>query len=129
MKIKFLSILSIILISSMSMFAQKQTKTFKVFGNCVLCEERIEKAANDVDGVTESEWNKKTKMIKVTFDSSKTDMNKIKKAIANVGHDTNEFKAISATYNKLPNSCKYERTKKKGCGSSKNPCRSACGNG
>ena len=128
MKMRILSVLSLILISSMSLLAQKQTKNFKVFGNCEMCETRIEKAANDVDGVTKSDWNKDTKMMKVTFEASKTDMNTIKKAIAYVGHDTNEFKAKSETYNKLPNCCKYERPKKAGCGTKK-PCSSPCGKG
>ena len=111
------------------MFAQSQTKNFKVYGNCEMCENRIEKAANNVDGVTKSEWNKKTKMMKVTFDSSKTDMSKIQKAIAAVGHDTNAFKAKNVVYNNLPNCCKYERPKTKGCGNSHKPCNSPCNKG
>jgi len=128
-KMKILGVLSLILIGSMSLFAQSQTKNFKVLGNCDMCVERIEKAANSVNGVTKSSWNKETKMMKVTFDESKTDMNKIKKAIANVGHDTNEFKAKNEVYNKLPNSCKYERAKKAGCGNSHKPCSSSCRKG
>ena len=65
--------------------------------------------------------------MKVTFEASKTDMNKIKKAIAAVGHDTKEFKAKNSVYNKLPSCCQYERPKKVGCGKSKRPCSSPCG--
>ena len=125
---KILSVLSLILISSMSLLAQSQTKNFKVFGNCNMCAERIEKAANNVDGVTKSEWNKDTKMMKVTFEASKTNMKEIQKAIANVGHDTKEFKAKNAVYNKLPACCQYERPKATtGCGSkSHKPCSTPC---
>ena len=95
-----------------------------------MCVERIEKAANSIDGVTKSEWNKNTKMMKVTFEASKTDMHKIQKAIAAVGHDTKEFKAKNKDYNNLPSCCQYDRPKESDCGSkSHKPCSTPCKKG
>ena len=77
-----------------------------------MCETRIEKAANSVDGVTSADWDKETKMIKVTFDTEKTDLHKIHMAIAKAGHDTDMHKASQETYDKLPGCCKYDREEK-----------------
>lgn len=40
----------------------KQTETFKVWGNCGMCEKIIEKSLK-VKGISSAEWNKDTKMI------------------------------------------------------------------
>ena len=81
-------------------------------GNCGMCEKRIEKAANSVDGVQSADWNKETKMIEVKFDDGKTDMHKVHMAIAKVGHDTEIHKAKDSVYNDLPGCCKYDRAEK-----------------
>lgn len=92
-----------------SVFGQTKTEKFKVYGNCGMCEDRIEKAANSVDGVSAAEWNKETKMIEVKLDESKTDVHKVHMAIAKVGHDTEMHKAKDEVYKELPGCCKYDR--------------------
>lgn len=116
MKTKMLSLLSMFLIGTSMVFAQAKTEKFEVKGNCGMCENRIEKAANSVDGVTNADWNQETEIFEVSFDESKTSVNKIQLAIANVGHDTPKHKATDEVYNALPGCCKYERGEaKKGC--------------
>lgn len=98
------------LITSTFVFAQEmKTEKFKVYGNCGMCENRIEKATTDLDGVTKAEWNMETSMLKVTFDESKLKVEKIHKAVAAVGHDTDKVKAKDEVYKALPGCCKYER--------------------
>jgi len=92
-----------------TVFGQAKTEKFKVYGNCGMCEKRIEKAANSVDGVTSADWNKETKMIEVVLNESKTNVHKVHMAIAKVGHDTEMHKAKDEVYNKLPGCCKYDR--------------------
>jgi copper chaperone CopZ len=87
-----------------------QTSTFKVWGNCESCKARIEKTAK-VAGAATASWSESTKLLKVTFDNTKTDVDKISKALAAVGHDTEKYKADAKVYNALPGCCKYERTK------------------
>jgi copper chaperone CopZ len=110
MKTKVLSLVATFLLSAVAVFAGNKTEKFKVYGNCGMCENRIEKAAKSVDGVSAADWNKETKMIEVTFDDSKTDVHKVHMAIAKVGHDTDMHKASDETYDKLPSCCKYDRT-------------------
>lgn len=92
-----------------TLFGQTKTEKFHAYGSCGMCETRIEKAAKSVDGVTSAEWDKKTQMVEVAFDASKTDLHKIQEAIAKVGHDTDMHKADDKTYNALPGCCKYDR--------------------
>jgi copper chaperone CopZ len=97
------------IVGTMSVFAQSKTEEFKVYGNCGMCETRIENAAKSVNGVTTAEWDKETKMLKVSYDKSKADNHKIQKAVAKVGHDTDMHKAEEKVYNALPGCCQYER--------------------
>lgn len=90
-------------------FAGGEKEKFKVYGNCGMCESRIEKAAENVDGVESADWNKDTKMILVEFDASKVKVKEIHKAIAKAGHDTEMVKAEDKTYEGLPGCCKYDR--------------------
>ncbi len=106
---KVLNLVVLFLMGTMSVFAETKTKEFKVYGNCGMCEKRIEKAAESVEGVTKADWDKETKMITVTYDESKTDAHKIQLAIANVGHDTDMHKADDKVYDKLHGCCKYDR--------------------
>lgn len=86
-----------------------KTETIKVSGKCGMCKTRIEKAAK-LEGVSKAEWDQKTNMLTLTYDSSKVKSDDIQKKIAAVGHDTPNFKATDKVYNALPGCCKY-RTK------------------
>ncbi len=112
MKSILLCLVTLIMLS-FSASAQKTSAKFKVYGNCGMCEERIEKAAMGVDGVSKADWYKETKMMKVTFDSGKTNLEAIHQAIANVGHDTDLVTAKDEVYNSLHSCCLYERPKNK----------------
>ena len=72
-----------------------------------MCKTRIEKAAQEVAGVTRAEWDNETKMLALEFDSAKTGIEAISKAIAEVGHDTEKDKADDLVYHDLPDCCKY----------------------
>lgn len=112
MKKKVLSLVGLFLIGAMTVFAQSKTEKFKVYGSCGMCENRIEKAAESVDGVTAADWNQETKMLDLTYDESTTNSNKVHLAVAKVGHDTDKQKAKDEVYSNLPGCCKYERPKK-----------------
>ncbi len=92
--------------------ANEKTETFKVSGNCGMCEKTIEKAASKVDGVTTADWDKEKKTITITFDESKVEIMAIHKAIAKAGYDTEKVKAKDETYGELPSCCQYDREAK-----------------
>lgn len=85
-----------------------KTETFKVSGNCEMCQSTIEKAAKGIKGVSSASWNKQTKMIKVSYDS-KVDVKTIHQAIANAGYETSLAKANEKSYAKLAPCCQYKK--------------------
>jgi len=102
-------IIAIILLS-VKMKAQTSivTATLSVKGNCEMCQERIENAA-DIKGVKLCKWDDNTKIATVTYDSKKTDLETIEKAIAKAGYETKNQKADSKADSKLPTCCKYNQ--------------------
>lgn len=98
------------LVTTSIIFAQEmKTEKFKVYGNCGMCENRIENAVTELDGVTKADWNKENNMLKVTFKESKLKLDDIHKTVAAVGHDTEKEKANAEIYSALPGCCQYER--------------------
>ncbi len=119
MKTKVLSLAALFVLGAVSVFAGNKTEKIKVYGNCGMCETRIEKAVNAIDGVSKADWNKDTKILEVTLDDAKTDIHKVHMAVAAVGHDTDMHKAPDDVYNNLPSCCKYDRSAE-GTGDMKN---------
>ena len=78
-----------------------------VQGLCEMCKERIEKTAKAVNGVHTARWDQKTKQLHLGFDPTQTSGDVVAKAIAKAGHDTDKYKADKATYDALPDCCKY----------------------
>lgn len=87
-----------------------KTETFKVWGACEMCKTRIENAVKS-EGASSANWDLKTKMLTVTFDSKKTGIDAFCKKLASVGHDNEKYKASDDVYAKLPACCHYERSK------------------
>lgn len=113
LKIIIVALLAIVLGSNsftqaqdLSKKATTKTETLKVSGNCGMCKTRIEKAAK-LDGVTKADWDSKSKMLTVTYDPAKTNLDLIGKKEAAVGHDNEKAKADDKIYSALPGCCKY----------------------
>ncbi len=83
--------------------------SFKVSGNCEMCKSKIEKAANSIEGVKFAKWNMVSQKMTVKYNTDKTTVSLIQESIANVGYDTDNYKAKDETYNKLHHCCKYKR--------------------
>ena len=82
--------------------------SFGVRGNCGMCKNTIEKAANGVEGVASANWDVDKKKIDVSFDDTKTDAMAIHKAIAASGYDTEKIAGDEEAYDGLPGCCKYD---------------------
>lgn len=78
-----------------------------VQGLCEMCKERIDKTAKAVNGVHTASWDLKTKQLHLGFDPAQTSADAVAKAVAKAGHDTEQYKADKATYDALPDCCKY----------------------
>ena len=114
--LKLFLIASMAGISGFAAFAQmnrnmtsSNTETFKVWGNCIMCKTRIEKAVKK-EGVTSADWDHKTKLLTVVFNHSKTSTDALEQKLAIKVHDTEKYKAEDKAYKKLPACCKYVRS-------------------
>lgn len=86
-----------------------KTAEFAVWGICNMCKSRIENAARKTEGVGDAKWDKKTKILKIKYDSSVADIASIKEKLAAKGHDTEDIKATEDAYDNLPACCLYDR--------------------
>jgi copper chaperone CopZ len=73
---------------------------------CEKCKKRIEDYMSHEDGITKInvDWRKKVTI--VTYQTSRTNIENIKTAIANVGYDAGDVTANPDSYKALPLCCK-----------------------
>jgi copper chaperone CopZ len=107
---KKIIVLAMVFISA-GLKAQETTKrdTFKVWGNCEMCEERIEGAALKVKGAKSADWDAEKGVVILVYNPSLTNPEAVQRAIAGAGYDTEKIKADDNTYAKLPKCCQYKR--------------------
>jgi copper chaperone CopZ len=84
------------------------TATFKVWGNCEMCKETIEKSLK-VDGIAKANWDTESKMVTVNYDSQKISLDQIQKNVSLAGYDNEKYKGDDKAYKELPECCQYER--------------------
>ena len=110
---KFLFVFTALILSNSEVRSQSAienvsdtTVSFKVYGACEMCKDRIEEALK-LKGIKSANWNVDTKILTLTYEPSRIWLDRIHNRIASVGHDTELKKANNAVYNKLPDCCLY----------------------
>ncbi len=82
--------------------------TVHVWGNNDICKATIEKASS-IEGTSEANWDSNSKLLKLKLDTSVVTINTVLQAVAKAGYDNEKFYADDYAYNKLPESCQYDR--------------------
>ncbi len=100
----------IVLLSSAIANDLKEAK-IKTTAQCESCKNRIEKHLNKVDGINFVDLDVETAICTVKYDSTKIELDDIKKEISLVGYDADSIKADIQAYNKLPKCCKVSGKK------------------
>jgi copper chaperone CopZ len=107
---KYLLLVTVSVFTFFSVNAQTSqadsSASFKVYGECIQCKQRIEKALK-VKGIESANWDVATEMLAVVYDPSIITLEKIKSKILAVGHDLEFKKADDKIYNALPECCRY----------------------
>lgn len=83
--------------------------SMKVGGLCGMCKDRIEKTAKEQGGVYTASWDSESQKLHLQYNSDKVSVDKISKALAKVGHDTEFDKADDKVYEALPACCHYRK--------------------
>ncbi len=109
---------SLILICLLAFFGtswaqESKTKTVVIHtsAECGQCKERIEETLNYTKGVVFAELDVATKQVTIKYNSKKTDVAKLRKAINDIGYDADDQKAEQAAVDKLPACCKPDGMK------------------
>lgn len=112
MKIKYFFIFLVLLVVSFRLLAQDKNETpftiisFKVFGACEQCKDRIETALK-IKGVKSADWNVDTKQLALEYNPAVISLEKIENKIVMIGHDLANKKAKNVIYKALPSCCHY----------------------
>lgn len=110
----FISLSFAILLLANTVFSQitnAVTANVKISGNCGMCKNAIEKAA-DKKKTSKATWDEESKVAAITYDNKKTNLDAVLKDIALAGYDNQSFLAPDDAYSKLPECCKYKRESK-----------------
>ena len=78
----------------------------KTSAECEMCKQRIEKELLLQKGVKTAELDLATKTVTITYKASKTDVDKLRETITNIGYDADNMPAKNKAYEALPNCCK-----------------------
>lgn len=84
---------------------KSQVVTIKTSAICGSCKARLEKVLKATDGVEEAQLNLNNKKVKIKYDPSKINPDKLRVVIANTGYDADELKKNEDAYGKLPHCC------------------------
>ncbi|WP_445711365.1 heavy-metal-associated domain-containing protein [Flavobacterium sp.] len=110
---KIIMVLLVGLFSLVSFSQEKKSKnkqvSFKVTGNCEMCEKKIEKAAFSIKGVKSADWKNDEQNIFLIIDETKCSALDVANAIAKVGYDSELVKANDEDYDNLHGCCQYKR--------------------
>jgi outer membrane receptor for ferrienterochelin and colicins len=98
------------LILSISLHAQ-QTIKINVSGECGMCEERIEKTASSVIGVSFADYDLDSQILDVEFDPKLFRKQELVSALIQAGHDADGIIAPDNVYSSLPACCHYREQK------------------
>jgi mercuric ion binding protein len=107
---KYFLISLVLLFFSCSKKENEKDASVKVWGNCGMCKQTIEKSL-DHPAVYTKEWSPETKKLSVSFDSTKISLAEIHKKIATSGYDTEQSYADEEAYKNLHSCCQYKRRK------------------
>jgi copper chaperone CopZ len=110
---KIMSVMFMVVFSAMTIIpamAQEKKKnyeevTIQTSAVCGMCEERIEGNIAYEKGVKKVDLDDRTKIVTVGYDPRKTDADKIRTAISNIGYDADDVIANKEAYDKLPACC------------------------
>ncbi|MDQ6481108.1 DUF3347 domain-containing protein [Dyadobacter sp. LHD-138] len=111
--IKILMAITLLLSPFLSQAEIKNVTTVnvKISGSCNICEEGIEAAAFQKN-ISQANWDDKTQIASVSYDSKRTSLDAILKKVALAGFDNESYLAPDDAYAKLAGCCRYKRTDK-----------------
>lgn len=85
----------------------KFSASFKVYGSCPACKERIESTLIELKGIYSAKWEIENQYLLLVYENKTISINEIHRVINSIGYDTEDHKTTSEAYNSLPESCRH----------------------
>ncbi len=82
------------------------TAEIKTSAECGMCKDKIEEALYFTKGVKKADLDPISQVLTVKFKENKTDLDAIRKVVAEAGYDADDVAANAEEYEKLPTCCK-----------------------
>lgn len=105
MKKLLLSIIGLCMVAFVTLADNPTVVKIKTSAICKMCKERIEKKLAFTKGVTDVNLNLDDKVVTVAYNSKKTSVEQIKKAINETGYDADDMPKDEKAHGKLPSCC------------------------
>lgn len=111
--IKAIILVSMITIAGLTVSAQdkpKNTEEIKIQTSaiCGMCKDRIEHDLAFEKGIRSVSLDNDTKIVTVGYNPKKTDPDKIREAISDIGYDADDVPADQEAHDKLPRCCQKD---------------------
>lgn len=109
-------LLSVLFLSPAKLSAQKSkldTVKIKTSAECDMCKTKLETELGRSKGVKSANLDLGTRVVTVVYNASKTNPDKIRTIIANIGYDADDVKANNRAQKKLPDCCQPGQENKK----------------
>jgi copper chaperone CopZ len=103
---KPLFILTLLISLTLPAISQTDTVRIQTSAVCETCKKTLENDLSFAKGVKKSVLDLDTKILTVVFNPEKTDVDKIRIAVAKSGYDADSLKADPRAYKHLPDCCK-----------------------
>lgn len=85
-----------------------QVVKFKTSAVCGMCKATLEKGLAYEKGVDKATLDENSKVLTVQYNGTKTSVEKLKKAVNELGYDADDSPATPRAYNRLDECCKKE---------------------
>jgi len=105
--VTFFAVLIVVLTATVAQ-AKPDSATIKTTIQCSMCEKRILKNIPFEKGVKDVKVDVEKQTVWVEYDAAKTDLSKIKEAIAKLGYNADDVKRDEKAYQELPACCKED---------------------
>lgn len=107
---KVINIAIMVFLFTFTIRAQEKTVQIKTSAQCDDCKKKIETALNYAKGVKSAHLDVASKTVEVTYDSLKTNSDKIRLVISKAGYDADSIPADPKAYERLKPCCRKDGT-------------------
>ena len=106
--LSLIALLIVLLFVALKVLADVRAERIKVNVNGP-CVEKIEEAAQNIEGVIQTNWDSKKGELEIIYEEDKISLQEIEEAISEAGFNTPNFKAPEEVSARIPRECRVKQ--------------------